>query len=332
MGTKRILVTGGGGFIGSNIAGDLARNTRYRIVVADEFGATDKWRNLSKHSIFEVIPPSEIFHWLELHKDDLEAIIHMGAVSSTTETNVDLILATNFALSRSLWNWAAHRKTRIIYASSAATYGDGSAGFRDDIAMEYLNKLRPLNAYGWSKQLLDQFVSIAADRKDPLPAQWVGLKFFNVYGPNEYHKEDQRSVVSQIYPHAMHGRPVRLFKSYNPKYKDGGQLRDFIYVKDCVKVVRWLLDNPKVNGLYNLGTGEARSFEDLAKATFSAVNKPPAITYIDMPDLVRRNYQYITQADMTRLRAAGYNEPFYSLEDGVKDYVQQYLSKEDAYF
>lgn len=332
MGTKRILVTGGGGFIGSNIAGDLARNTGYRIVVADEFAHTEKWRNLAKHPIFEVIPPSEIFHWLELHKADLEAVIHMGAVSSTTETDVDLLLSTNFTLARSLWLWATSNKTRIIYASSAATYGDGSAGFNDDISIEYLNSLKPMNAYGWSKHLLDKFVSIAAARKDPLPTQWVGLKFFNVYGPNEYHKGDQRSVAAQIYPHALHGRPVKLFKSYNPKYKDGGQLRDFIYVKDCVKVVRWLIDNPKVNGLFNLGTGKARSFEDLAKAVFAAVGKAPAITYIEVPEAIRMNYQYHTEANMARLQAAGYKEPFTSLEDGVKDYVQQYLSKADAYF
>lgn len=332
MGAKRILVTGGGGFIGSNIVGDLAANTSYRVVVADEFDHTEKWRNLAKHSIFEVIPPAEIFHWLELNKDDLEAIIHMGAVSSTTETDVDLILRVNFSLSRSLWMWAASNRKRFIYASSAATYGDGSAGFKDDLSMEYLSKLKPMNAYGWSKQLFDQFLSIATAEHDPLPSQWVGLKFFNVYGPNEQHKGEQRSVVAQIYPHAALGRPVHLFKSHSPHYKDGAQKRDFVYVKDCVKVVRWLIDNPKVNGLYNLGTGEARTFEDLAKACFAAVGKPPAVTYIEMPIAIRRNYQYITEADMSRLRAAGYKEKFMSLEDGVKDYVVNYLSKEDPYF
>ncbi len=332
MGTKRILVTGGGGFIGSNIAGDLAAHTDYRVVVADEFGSTEKWRNLAKHPIFEIISPAEIFYWLESQKDDLEAIVHMGAVSSTTETNVDYILSTNFSRSRSLWSWAAQNGKRFVYASSAATYGDGASGFRDEISMEYLSKLKPLNAYGWSKQLFDQFVSIATERKDAVPSQWVGLKFFNVYGPNEHHKDEQRSVIAKIYPHAAHGRPVHLFKSHNPKYKDGGQLRDFIYVKDCVKVVRWLLENPQVNGLYNLGTGEARSFEDLAKAAFTAVGKSPAITYIDMPDMVRRNYQYVTEADVTRLRAAGYAESFTSLEAGVKEYIEQYLSKEDSYY
>ncbi len=331
-GMKRILVTGGAGFIGSNIAATLADHTDYRVVVADVFGETEKWRNLAKHRIYEIIPPSEVFYWLEANKPELDAIVHMGAVSSTTETNVDLILETNFALSRGIWNWCAQNKKRLIYASSAATYGDGSSGFKDDMSIDALARLKPLNAYGWSKQLFDQFVAIASAGGDKVPAQWVGLKFFNVYGPNEYHKADQRSVVNQIFPHAEHGRPVKLFKSYHADYKDGEQLRDFVYVKDCVKVVAWLLANPQVNGLYNLGSGKARSFNDLAKACFSAVGKPPQITYFDMPGELRGKYQYLTEADMSRLRAAGYTEPFTSLEDGVKDYIVNYLTKDDQYF
>ena len=330
---KRILVTGGAGFIGSNIAGMLADHTDYRIVVVDAFGSTDKWRNLAKHQIFEIIAPHQTFEWLDANAKDLEAIVHMGAVSSTTETDVDLILATNFTLSSKLWNWASENKKRFIYASSAATYGSGEQGFEDDISTEALHTLRPMNAYGWSKHLFDEFVAMAtAAGKDPMPPQWVGLKFFNVYGPNEYHKEEQRSVVNQIFPHAMHGRPVKLFHSYRPDYKDGEQLRDFIYVKDCVKIVMWMLANANVSGLFNVGTGKARSFQDLATSTFAAVGKPAAISYIDMPQELRPKYQYFTEAKVDRLRAAGYTEPFYSLEDGVKDYVQTYLLKTDQYY
>lgn len=328
---QRILVTGGAGFIGSNIASAISDAGEYRAVVCDQFGKTDKWRNLSKHQIFEIIQPEDLFYWLESNHDQLRAVVHMGATSSTTETDVDLFLENNFSLSRQLWNWCVDKQKPLIYASSAATYGNGEQGFMDDASQGYLHKLRPLNAYGWSKNLFDQFIATSIARGDKTPPQWVGLKFFNVYGPNEYHKDSQKSVVAQIYPHARENRPVKLFKSYHAGYPDGGQKRDFIYVKDCVNVVNWLIAHPNVSGLFNLGTGEARTFEDLARAVFAALGKDPQITYIDMPDAIRHKYQYLTEAKMHKLREAGYKEPFFSLEDGVRDYVQNYLAKEDPH-
>lgn len=329
---KQVLVTGGAGFIGSVVAGTIADHGLYSVVVCDQFGKNDKWRNLSHHRIFEIIAPEQLREWLELRTKDLAGIIHLGASSSTTETDVDFILKQNFTLTRELWSWASNHQIPFIYASSAATYGDGNAGFDDDIGKEQLSKLRPLNPYGWSKWLFDQYVSMAIERNHRLPPQWAGLRFFNVYGPNEYHKGDQKSVACNIFPHAAQGRPVHLFKSYNPAYEDGGQMRDFIYVKDCVSVILWLLKNPNVSGLFNVGSGQARSFKDLANAVFSALGKTPAITYFDMPETLKPKYQYFTEAKMDRLRAAGYPIPFMTLEEGIKDYVQGYLTKEDRYF
>jgi ADP-L-glycero-D-manno-heptose 6-epimerase len=230
-----------------------------------------------------------------------------------------------------LLQWCTNAGKRLIYASSAATYGDGSAGFDDDPSCEALSRLRPLNAYGWSKHFVDRRVARLARNGMPLPPQWAGLKFFNVYGPNEYHKGSMRSVIAQNFPAVQRGEAVRLFRSRRPDYPDGGQVRDFIYVKDCVAVISWLLANPAVRGLFNVGTGMARSWLDLANALFSAANRPPRIEFIDMPPQLVEKYQYFTQARVERLRAAGYREPFTSLEQGVADYVQQYLARSDPY-
>ncbi len=329
--TQTYLITGGAGFIGSNIAAALAARGTHRIVICDALGDRDKWRNLRNHPIYEIIQPSNLFYWLEMFGESVDAIIHMGAISSTTETNADLILENNQSLSILLYRWCAENAKRMIYASSAATYGDGAQGFNDDASMAHLNTLRPLNPYGWSKHLFDRYIASALNAKETAPTQWAGLKFFNVYGPNEYHKDDQRSVVCVKFPDAKAGKPAKLFKSYRPDFPDGGQSRDFIYVRDCVNVVLWLLDNAKVSGLFNVGTGQARSFDDLARALFAAVGREPNIEYCEMPETLRDKYQYFTQSNMDKLRKAGYIAPFTSLEDGVRDYVQNYLLKDDPY-
>jgi ADP-L-glycero-D-manno-heptose 6-epimerase len=325
-----ILVTGGAGFIGSNITAALAeRGTA--VAVCDRFRNGNKWRNLSKLELRDVVAPETLASWLDTHTTSVEAIVHMGAISSTTETDVDLITEANFRLSQLLWRWCALHGKPFLYASSAATYGAGEHGFDDDGSLEALAKLRPLNAYGWSKHLFDRWVARELADGNPRPPQWVGLKFFNVYGPNEYHKVGMQSVVAQKYPLAANGEPLTLFRSHRADVADGGQKRDFVYVGDCVDVVLWLLDHHSVNGLFNLGTGQARSFEELARALFAALQRPADIQFIDMPAQIRPNYQYFTEASMERLRQAGYTRPFTALSDGVREYVGRYLSQPDKY-
>lgn len=328
---RSIVITGGAGFIGSAVSALFAARTSYNVVVCDKFGTGDKWRNLSKHPVGAVIAPADIFYWLEMNGEEVEAIIHLGAISSTTETDVDLILENNFSLSTMLWRWCTENAKRFIYASSASVYGDGKMGFTDDFSMEHLRRIKPLNPYGWSKLLFDKYVAAQIEGGKHTPAQWVGLRFFNVYGPNEYHKGPQQSVVCKLFPHAKAGQAIKLFKSASRDYVDGGQMRDFIYVHDCVKVVEWLFDNPHVSGLFNLGTGKARTFADLGHAMFAAMNIPEKISYVDMPGELVNKYQYFTEADMDKLRAAGYTQPFTSLEDGVREYIQKYLLQEDQY-
>lgn len=332
MSRRIVLVTGGAGFIGSNIVARLCEDPALDVVVCDRLrdAASGKWRNIAKHPIADFVAPERLFDWLAKRGAEVELVIHMGAVSSTTEVDADKIVQSNFVLSRDLWDWCAQQGKRLIYASSAATYGDGAVGFdgKDDLAS--LQALRPLNAYGWSKALFDIYAVREAQR-GRAPAQWAGLKFFNVYGPNEDHKGGMKSVVAQIWPRIAAGEGVKLFKSHHPDYEDGGQLRDFVYVRDVVDVVGWLARSPAVNGVFNLGSGQARSFRDLAVATFEAAGRAPDITYIDMPEVLRGKYQYYTQADMSRLRAAGYNAPMTALEDGVADYVAGYLNTDDPH-
>jgi len=321
-GDDLIVVTGGAGFIGSNIALDLA-NAGERVVICDLFRSGEKWRNVAGAALHDIVRPNELPGWLARHRDKVNAIVHMAAISSTTEKDVDKFVEANIRLTLDLWNWCATHAVRLIYASSAATYGDGKAGFSDEQSRAALAALRPLNAYGWSKHIVDRRVVDDVTRGHATPRQWAGLKFFNVYGPNETHKGVMQSLVSKIFPAVKAGEAVTLFKSHDPRYADGGQLRDFIYVKDCVAVVSWLLGHPETSGLFNVGTGTPRSFLDLVGAVGAVVGCAPNIRFIDTPDELRAQYQYFTCADTAKLRRAGFDHPFYSLEDGVRDYLGQ---------
>ena len=325
------VITGGAGFIGSNIAATLEAKGAGPLVIADRLRHGDKWRNIAKRHLYDIVHPDHLAEFLDANAHDVSGIVHMGAISATTETDADLIVETNFRLSRDLWTWCAEHDTSFIYASSAATYGDGSLGFEDDIADSALAALRPLNPYGWSKLLFDRWVATELTNDEPRPSQWAGLRFFNVYGPNEYHKGRMQSVVSQIQPIASAGEVCRLFKSHNPDYADGGQLRDFVFVDDCADVISWMLENKSISGLFNMGTGNARSFADLAAAVYAACETEFKVEFIPTPEDIRDKYQYFTQANMTRLRDAGYEGQFTSLEDGVARYVRDYLANEDPY-
>jgi ADP-L-glycero-D-manno-heptose 6-epimerase len=324
-----LLITGGAGFIGSNVVASLNEAGRTDIAIDDTLGASGKWHNLRKRQFADFVPPTDLDRWLENRK--LDAVIHLGAVSDTTAVDADDVIDRNFRLSLRLLDWCTVRRTAFIYASSAATYGDGAAGFADDWSGPALKRLAPLNLYGWSKHLFDLALVERLARKEALPPQWAGLKFFNVFGPNEYHKDAMMSVLAKVFDAARRGEPVRLFKSHREGIGDGEQKRDFIYVDDAVGVVRWLLEKPAVSGIFNVGTGRARSFRDMIVAMFAALGRPPAIEYVDMPVALRGSYQYFTQASVDNLRAAGYEAVFTVLEDAVGRYVRLYLDRADRY-
>jgi len=324
------LVTGGAGFIGSNLVAELAARGQ-SVVVCDWMRDDERWRNLARHEIADLITPEQLPEWLRHRSRGLRAALHMGAISTTTETDVDLIVRHNIRATLDLLEWCQESATPFIYASSAATYGNGEAGFDDEFSIEALARLRPLNAYGWSKLVVDRRIARLVEQGAKLPPQWVGLKFFNVYGPNEYHKGTMQSVVARNFASVRAGEPMRLFRSYKPQYADGGQLRDFIYVKDCVDVMLWLLEHPKISGLFNIGTGKARTWLDLASALLRACGRAPSVEFVEMPPTLIEKYQYFTQAQMERLRRAGYERPFTTLEDGITEYVQGYLATSDPY-
>ncbi len=319
------IVTGGAGFIGSAFVWKLNELGIDDILIVDNLGTTQKWKNLVNLRYYDYLHKDDFLEELYASRfPKIESIIHMGACSSTTELDADYLMDNNFHYTKELAKYCLANNIRFIYASSAATYGDGSLGFSDDHSI--IPKLKPLNMYGYSKQLFDLW----ALKKEILD-KIVGIKFFNVYGPNEYHKGDMKSVVCKAYYQIKETGKLKLFKSYKPEYKDGEQKRDFVYIKDCVDVMAWFLERRDVNGIFNLGTGKARTWNDLAKATFSAMGLETNIEYIDMPEAIRDKYQYFTQADMKKLQDAGYKRKFTSLEDAVKDYVQNYLSKENQY-
>ena len=324
-----LLVTGAAGFIGSNVVASLNDAGHGDIVVNDHFGSDGKWRNLAKRRLADVIPPSDLLAWLAGRK--LDAVIHMGAISDTTARDADLVIATNFRLSLRLLEWCAESRTPLIYASSAATYGDGEQGFDDDWSPAALQRLRPMNLYGWSKHLFDLAVVERHQKGGALPPQWAGLKFFNVFGPNEYHKGEMMSLVAKRFGDAKAGNTISLFKSHREGIGDGEQKRDFIFVDDAVAVTLWLLKNPSVSGIFNVGTGQARSFRDLMLAMLRALGQAPNIDYIDMPQAIRSQYQYFTQANMANLRRAGYGANFMPVEDAVTRYVTEFLDRHDRY-
>ena len=326
------VVTGGAGFIGSNIVAALD-DRGLDVAIVDSLGSNDfKWRNIAKRRLLDIVVRDKIFDFLESNRAKITGIVHMGAISTTTETDVDAIVANNFRLSVDLWNFCAQADIPLVYASSAATYGDGSRGFADSIDNEYLSSLRPLNPYGWSKHVFDRFVLRMVSGGGKCPPRWAGLKFFNVYGPNEYHKQGQRSVAVQLYQQIRAEGRARLFRSDNPRYRDGEQLRDFVWIDDCVDVVCWALaDASAQSGLYNVGSGEARSFLDKANTLFASLGIEPNIEFIDLPENLRGKYQYYTCASLAKLRAAGYARPMTSLEQGLDKFVHAYLESGDRF-
>lgn len=321
-----IVVTGGAGFIGSAFVWKLNQEGIDDIIIVDRLGTKDKWKNLVNRRFAEFIHKDDFLPMVYADRVpfDITAIIHMGACSSTTERDADYLWQNNYIYTRNLAQWAIKKGVRFIYASSAATYGDGSRGFSDD--HDKIASLQPINMYGYSKQVFDLWAL-----KNSLEGKVAGIKFFNVFGPNEYHKEDMTSVIFKAFGQIKETGKVRLFKSYKPEYSDGGQLRDFVYVKDCVNVMWWLLQHPAANGIFNLGTGKSRSWNDLIEAVFAALGIKPNIEYIPMPEGLRNQYQYFTEAKMDKLRESDCPVAFSSLEDSVGDYVVNYLQNADQH-
>lgn len=322
-----IVVTGAAGFIGSCLVGFLNDAGYENLILVDDFSQAKKEQNLARERFIKKIEREEFFDFLKTENPQIDFIYHLGARTDTTEFDYSIHEHLNVDYSKKIWNYSSEKNVPLVYASSAATYGSGELGYNDD--ENIIPGLKPLNPYGVSKNEFDKW----ALKQETHPPKWAGLKFFNVYGPNEYHKARMASVIFHSYNQIKENGFVKLFKSHKPEFEDGGQLRDFIYVKDVLKICFWFLEcwqkDPQtfISGIYNVGTGKARTFDDLVNATFSALDKATEIKYIDMPEDIRDTYQYFTQASMDKIRSAGYHQPFYSLEEGVDDYVRNYLSK-----
>ena len=320
-----IVVTGAAGFIGSVLTGALNDEGQSDLILVDKFDREDKMKNLANKEYEVQIDRDDFIDWFKNNADVVDFVFHIGARTDTTEFDMEVFNKLNINYSKDVWTICAENDIPLVYASSAATYGDGSLGYDD--RHDIVEKLQPLNPYGVSKNEFDKW----ALKQTKTPPFWYGLKFFNVYGPNEYHKGRMASVIMHAFNQIKETGGMKLFRSHRPDYKDGGQLRDFVYVKDVVEVILFLYEYEADSGLYNLGTGKARTFLDLAKATFKAMGKPENISFIDTPEDIRDKYQYFTEANMSKLLDQGYGVPFYSLEDGVEDYVKEFLMKEDYY-
>lgn len=315
-----IIVTGAAGFIGSCLVRHLNQSGSTDLILVDDFSFPEKNKNLIEKQFFIKIERIQLFDWLADNNPEIDFVYHIGARTDTTECNKEIFDELNELYSQKIWNYCTLKNIPLVYASSAATYGLGEFGYSDDHAL--ISKLVPLNPYGDSKNNFDKWVL----KQTKSPPFWAGLKFFNVYGPNEYHKGRMASVIFHTYNQIQEKGTMRLFRSHNTKYKDGEQLRDFIYVKDLIEVCLFLKDKLPESGIYNLGSGKARTFLDLATNTFHSLNLNPSISFVDTPEDIRDKYQYFTEADITKLVSAGYTKPFHTLEEGVKDYVGNYLS------
>jgi len=325
-----IILTGGAGMIGSMVAWHLNNEMNFNdFVIVDDLVNEQQEYNFNKRDFVEYIKKDDLKKYLN-KKQNISAVIHMGAISATTESNFNRLLDSNIRFSQQLWHWCAKNKVPFIYASSAATYGDGSFNYNDNESE--LDQLNPLNAYGYSKHFFDRWIQLELAKKQPAPPQWCGLKFFNVYGPNEYHKDRMASVVFHAFNQYKESKQIKLFKSEHPSYKDGMQVRDFIYVKDAVKVIIFFLNNSKFSGVYNVGTGNPETFKALAEAVLSNnTGNPDEIKYINMPNDLKGKYQYYTKARIDKIRSIGFGDNFKNLNEGVTDYLKNYLLTSDRY-